>query len=68
MEFIKNTFLDIIGTYEPITYAVTTTDGAIDYVIPSGAAGVDWSWIMSAALYLVIFYCILRAIGGHFSK
>ena len=61
---------DLFGAYTPRTQTVTVyaADGtATTYseVIP-GLAGLDWNWLLCAALFLVTMYCVLRMIGGLF--
>lgn len=71
-----NTFLNIInsiiGTYTPVTYEVTTelSDGTLSSydAVASGMAGVDWPWVISAAIYALFIYCIFRLIGGIFRR
>ena len=61
--------LGLLGDYNPI--AVTTA-----YQYPSGTGfqtryqvdvEPDWSWICTAALFVVIIFCLFRLIGGLFS-
>lgn len=43
---------EVIGTYEPISYVYTVGDDVIT-MIPSGAAGVNWSFVAAAAVLVV---------------
>lgn len=61
--------LGLLGDYNPI--AVTTS-----YQYPSGQTyqtryqvdvEPDWSWICTAAIFIVIIFCLFRLIGGLFS-
>lgn len=61
--------LGLLGDYNPI--AVTTS-----YQYPSGTGyqtryqvdvEPDWSWICTAAIFVVIIFCIFRLIGGLFA-
>lgn len=61
--------LGLLGDYNPI--AVTTS-----YQYPSGQTyqtryqvdvEPDWSWICTAAIFLVIIFCVFRLIGGLFA-
>lgn len=61
--------LGLLGDYNPI--AVTTS-----YQYPSGNTyqtryqvdvEPDWSWICTAAIFIVIIFCLFRLIGGLFS-
>ena len=62
-------FLDWIGPYTPVYTDVYAADGTyLGNVVASGFAGVDWSWVMTALLGIVVIYCLLRMIGGWLSK
>ena len=61
--------LTLLGDYNPI--AVTTS-----YQYPSGTGyqtryqvdvEPDWSWISTAAIFLVIIFCVFKLVGGLFS-
>lgn len=61
--------LGLLGDYNPI--AVTT-----QYQYPSGTGyqtryqvdvEPDWSWICTAAIFIVIIFCLFRLIGGLFA-
>lgn len=61
--------LGLLGDYNPI--AVTTS-----YQYPSGQTyqtryqvdvEADWSWICTAAIFVVIIFCLFRLIGGLFA-
>lgn len=61
--------LGLLGDYNPI--AVTTS-----YQYPSGQTyqtryqvdvEPDWSWICTAAIFVVIIFCLFRLIGGLFA-
>lgn len=61
--------LGLLGDYNPI--AVTTS-----YQYPSGTGyqtryqvdvEPDWSWICTAAIFVVIIFCLFRLVGGLFS-
>lgn len=61
--------LGLLGDYNPI--AVTTS-----YQYPSGTGyqtryqvdvEPDWSWICTAAIFVVIIFCLFRLIGGLFA-
>lgn len=57
--------LDFIGSYTPVSY-VDLASGA--EIVASGAAGVDWPWIFSAALFLLAFWSFFRLVGVLLSK
>lgn len=48
----------LLGQYVPITYTVDGVD-----VVAAGAAGVDWSYIVRAAAFLLVLYSLFRLIG-----
>lgn len=62
---IINAFDIIIGrSYSPVLSEVYDAEGAyIGDIVASGAAGIDWPWIVSAFLLLLSIYCIFRLIG-----
>lgn len=65
-----NALIEFLGSYTPVTTTVETVlaDGTIHTyeAIASGMAGVDWPWIASAALLLLVIFCIFKLIGGIF--
>lgn len=58
-DILKSLVIDLIGTYTPNTY---TLDGEY-YIIPAGAAGIDWPWLAAALLFGLSFYCVFRLVG-----
>lgn len=62
-EVLRNIITRIIGTYQPNANIV---DGNVVYL--DGAAGVDWVWIMSALLFLLVIWSVFRLIGVLFRK
>lgn len=65
--------LQILGNYTPVTTTrqfIETIDGVDVYstasVVADGLAGVDWPWICSAAILLVMLYSAFRFLGGMF--
>ena len=58
-ETLKSLVIELIGTYIPNTY---TLDGEYD-IIPAGASGLDWPWIVAALLFGLSFYCVFRLVG-----
>lgn len=58
--------LTLIGDYNPIVkdYTYTSTQG---YTTHSIDIQPDWSWIMTAALFIVVIFCLFRFVGGLFS-
>lgn len=61
-QLLKQAFIGIIGAYEPVTYTQIIDNESVD-IIPSGLAGVDWSFILSAVAFLLVLYCTFRLIG-----
>lgn len=59
MSTIIDWLTQFIGTYTPNVYTVSEDVE----VIASGAAGVDWPWVASAALLLIAVYAGFRLIG-----
>lgn len=58
--------LGLLGDYNPIVkdYTYQSSNG---YTSHSIEITPDWSWISSAAIFLVIIFCVFRLIGGLFS-
>lgn len=58
--------LGLLGDYNPIVkdYTYQSSNG---YTSHSIEITPDWSWIASAAIFLVIIFCLFRLIGGIFS-
>lgn len=57
----------LFGTYIPPTYTETVGE-LTQEVIPSGAAGVDWPYVLGVLAFLLVLYCILRIFGAVISK
>lgn len=57
-ESLTQFFRIMLGDYTPITYVV---DGAS--VVASGAAGVDWTYLVRAGAFLLVLYSVFRLIG-----
>lgn len=55
---LKSLVVNFIGLYQPNTYI----DNDVE-IIPSGLAGVDIPWLMSALLFGLSFYCVFRLVG-----
>ena len=58
--------LGLLGDYNPIVkdYTYTSQQGYTSHSIDIQP---DWSWICSAAIFLVIIFSLFRLIGGLFS-
>lgn len=60
---MRSVIYDLFGVYTPVYY--TDSDG-ID-IIPSGMAGVDWTWVAGVILFAITLYCVFRLVGVIFS-
>lgn len=58
MDSIREILFDLLGEYTPVTY-INAEDLE---VIPSGFAGVDWVWVCSAVLLIVMIYSVFRIV------
>lgn len=70
---MKALFVSIFGAYVPVTYERVTAYWdevsqtfyeVTEDVIPDGFAGVDWSFVLSAIVFIVTLYSVLRIIGA----
>ena len=50
----------LFGEYVPVGFE----DGAGNFVVASGFAGVDWPYILSVCLFLLVVYCLFRLLGA----
>lgn len=59
--------LSLIGDYNPVVkdYTYQSSSG---YTSHSIEITPDWSWICTAALFIVVVYCTFKFIGGIFTK
>lgn len=64
---LKSVLLDMIGDYEAVItdYTYQNYNGTTQHSINVEK---DWSWIMSCAMFIVVVYCVFRAIGGIICK
>lgn len=61
----------ILGEYTPITYQakllVSDINGGSNSVtysaIPAGLAGVNWEYVVTACLLLIVIYSVFRLLG-----
>lgn len=67
----------LFGVYTPVSYPVTEMvwDSVneqfitiTNYITPSGAAGVNWSYVAGVGLFAITLYSLFRLIGGVFSR
>lgn len=66
---IRDFLISILGSYEPVTYQVydAATEAYVD-VVAAGFAGVDWLYVGTLALLVVVIYCVLKCLGGLICK
>lgn len=60
----------IFGEYTPRTYTTSTyIDGEVvmGMEIVPGLAGLDWPWLVGAALFAIILFCLFKLLGGIWS-
>lgn len=55
MSFIKDLVSDVLGTYTPVT---------VDGVLVGGVAGIDWPYIFSGLLFVLLIYSLVRIVGA----
>lgn len=59
---LHSVVLSLIGDYNPIVKDVTYSQGSYTShhieVVP------DWSWIASAAIFIIVLFCVFRLVGG----
>ena len=69
---MKDFIISLFGVYEPVTYRVTeclgmTSEGVpiteVYEVVASGAAGLDWPWLMGVGLFAIVLYSLFRILG-----
>lgn len=70
---MKDLVLSIFGSYEPVmtlTPVTTEIEGVVSTelveVVASGAAGLDWPWIMGVLLFAIVLYSLFRILGVFF--
>lgn len=61
---LKALMLSLIGDYETTVTDYTYQSGTSGYYTHSINVERDWAWIMSCALFIVVIYCVFRAVGG----
>lgn len=59
---LKSVFLSLIGSYDPIVleYQYTSSQGYVSYL---REVQLDWPWLASAFLFIVVLWCVFK-IGG----
>ena len=71
---MRNLIIQLFGSYTPVMtqelVPLTAADGAVSYelvdVVASGAAGLDWPWIMGVLLFAIVLYSMFRILGVFF--
>lgn len=70
---MKSLIIQLFGSYTPvmsqeiISYTVedVTYSNVVD-VVASGAAGLDWPWIMGVLLFAIVLWSFFRIVGMFF--
>lgn len=66
---IRDFLILVLGSYEPVTYEVyDVVSDTVSRVIPAGVAGVDWLYVGTLALLIVVIFCVLKCLGGLICK
>lgn len=70
---MKDLIISIFGVYEPVMTQMPVTseiEGALSTelvdVVASGAAGLDWPWIMGVLLFAIVLWSLFRLLGVFF--
>lgn len=61
---IRDLFRALFGVYTPVSF--TLADGTS--VIPAGASGIDFEYVLSVALFALVVYCLFRLLGLLFTR
>lgn len=74
---MRDFLISILGRYSPPTYeqfqsVIDSTTGTqtsvlVD-IIPDGLAGVDWLYILTGLLFIVVVYSVFKLLGGLICK
>lgn len=65
---IRDFLISILGEYTPVSYIYSVSEDTVISVIPDGLAGVDWLYVGTLALVVVVIYCVFKCIGGLICK
>ena len=59
----KSVLLDLFGDYEMLTkdYTYQSYNGSISHSVTTEP---DYAWMISAAIFTVVLYCLFRLLGG----
>lgn len=70
---MKDMIIQLFGVYTPVTYTTyvtTEVEGTLSTelveVVASGAAGLDWPWIMGVLLFSIVLWSLFRLLGVFF--
>lgn len=70
---MKELIVSLFGPYEPVMTQMavqTEIEGALSTelveVVASGAAGLDWPWIMGVLLFAIVLWSLFRLLGVFF--
>lgn len=61
---IHNLFVALFGNYNPVSY----TDGLGNIVVPSGAAGVNFEYVLSVLIFFLVVFEMFRLLGLFISR
>lgn len=66
---LRDFLISVLGQYEPVTYEVYDVSAdSVSHIIPAGLAGVDWLYVGSLALLVIVVFCLLKCLGGLICK
>lgn len=66
---IRDFLISILGEYSPVSYEVyDVASDTVTRVIPAGVAGVDWLYVGTLALLVIVIFCVLKCLGGLICK
>lgn len=69
---MKDLILELFGSYEPVMTqeVITAADGSTQVVevVASGAAGLDWPWIMGALMFAIVLWSLFVLLGVFFKR
>lgn len=60
---MRDLMISLFGVYSPVQYVTT----AGETIIPSGAAGVDWTFVLGVSLFSFFAFSCFKVIGGVFN-
>lgn len=70
---MKELIVSLFGPYEPVMTQIVvqsevegTLSTELVEVVASGAAGLDWPWIMGVLLFAIVLWSLFRLLGVFF--